>query len=142
VLDLRAGYDLWAEQRKAAKSAATAASKAATAAARASAKPSSSKPAANKPSAAKPAPTKPAASKPSSPAKANPYARKFGRNSAQELERLMADTEAEIGALQSEMSDSPRMRDPANAKRLSAQLNTLTTTLAELEAEYLLRAGD
>ena len=54
----------------------------------------------------------------------------------------MADTEAEIGALQLQMSDGPRMRDPSTAKRLNAQLNTLTATLAELEAEYLLRADD
>jgi ATP-binding cassette subfamily F protein 3 len=148
VIDLRGGYDLWAEQRKAAKSAATAASKAATAAARASAKTTSAKASSSKPSSAKPASTpastnapKPSA-KPASAAKANPYARKFGRNSPQELERLMADTEAEIGALQLQMSDGPRMRDPSTAKRLNAQLNTLTATLAELEAEYLLRADD
>ena len=133
VLNFRGGYDLWAAQRKAAMQPAPKPAKQ-------SPKPAQSTSQSTSQPAAKPTTSKSAAAKPAQ--KSNPYSRKYGRKSPSELEQLMLETETEIGSLQQQMADGPRMRDPATAKKLNAQLAALTATLAELEAEYLLRADE
>lgn len=70
--------------------------------------------------------------------KDNPYARPFGKLSLVELEHQI--TETEIAVAQAQMAfASQTMKDPAQSKALSAEYETLTKKLEQLEAEYFAR---
>ena len=99
--------------------------------------PETSKPA--KPQAAKPASQKPAHDNKSKqkPLNDNPYARPFGRLSLPDLERQIAETESEI--MMTQQSISAAFKDAKKSKELSKGLETLSTKLKGLEAEYFIR---
>ena len=69
----------------------------------------------------------------------NPYARQFGRLTAAELEKQIADTETQLAACQSQFADSARFKEPAKRKSLQQQHDELRSKLESLEAEYFTR---
>ncbi len=73
----------------------------------------------------------------SQPKKDNPYARPYGRMGVKEIERSIADTEAEIMATQESIAQA--FKDAGKSKKLNGQLDQLSTKLKQLEEEYFLR---
>jgi ATP-binding cassette subfamily F protein 3 len=80
------------------------------------------------------APTKPKAKQAN-----NPYARRFGRLSTEELEQQIGQTEKQIVELQHQFGDADAFKDPTRGKELHEQYETLTKMLAEMEEEYFTR---
>src|SRR5262245_58694256 len=69
----------------------------------------------------------------------NPYKRPFGRMSVEELEKQIATTEKELNERQARFGDSETFRDPARAKQLQDEYESLQEKLEQLEQEYFLR---
>lgn len=127
VRDFDGNYDEWVRKQREAKLAAQEKKQAGKSQAATKAPP---KPA--------PPPPKPAPAKPSAK-KDNPYARKFGRLTVNELESQIAETEAALGAAQTRLSDSAALRDPGKLKQIQKEVQTLSQKLKDLEEEYFAR---
>ncbi len=69
----------------------------------------------------------------------NPYNRKFGRITTEDLEQQINRTEREIVALQQKFGDADAFKNPAKSKELHGEYDELTKRLAEMEAEYFTR---
>lgn len=83
----------------------------------------------------------PAAAPTTSAPKDNPYKRKFGRLTVEQLEVKIHETESAIAACQASFTDPQVLRDPARSRQLHIDLLEFQQTLADLEAEYYSRAG-
>jgi ATP-binding cassette, subfamily F, member 3 len=73
---------------------------------------------------------------------ANPYARKFGKISTEELEQQISQTEKQIVELQHQFGDADAFKNPAKGKDLHNQYEELTKKLAEMEEEYFTRENE
>jgi ATP-binding cassette subfamily F protein 3 len=71
--------------------------------------------------------------------KSNPYARKFGRLSIEELEQQISTTERDLVVLQQKFGDADSFKDPAKGKALHEEYEQLQKKLADLEEEYFTR---
>ncbi len=80
------------------------------------------------------APAKPAPR----PRKDNPYARPFGRLTLEQLETEITQTEIALAEVQQAFG-SDAMKDPAQARSLKAEYESLTQKLQQLEEEYFSR---
>jgi ATP-binding cassette, subfamily F, member 3 len=83
------------------------------------------------------APSKPAAKKAN-----NPYSRKFGRLSTEELEQQISQTEKKIVELQHHFGDADAFKNPTRGKELHEEYESLTKKLAEMEEEYFTRGTE
>ncbi len=88
------------------------------------------------PAKAKRPPTPPPANR---PAGGNVYQRPFGRLSTKDLEKQIAQAEAEVQATQREFARGEVFRDPKRGKKAQADYEALTEKLEQLEAEYFER---
>jgi ATP-binding cassette subfamily F protein 3 len=71
--------------------------------------------------------------------KDNPYKRRFGRLTMDELEAQIHQTEQALRDCQREFGDTAVLRDADRAREVHARYESLQATLAELEAEYFSR---
>jgi len=83
------------------------------------------------------APEKPKAQKEQSKKKDNPYARKHGRLTNEQIEKEIASTESAIVAAQDKLAGA--FRDAGKSKQLNAEIEQHRAKLRELEEEYFLR---
>jgi ATP-binding cassette subfamily F protein 3 len=126
VVDFEGGYSAWVH--KEAADQARAAANRAMAVAAAKGKPKSTVPG------KKEEPAKKETAK-----KDNPYARPFGRLTVQELERQITDTEIAMNHCQETFGRPEAVKDPAQRRKLRAELDALSAKLKGLEAEYFTR---
>jgi ATP-binding cassette subfamily F protein 3 len=71
----------------------------------------------------------------------NAWSRPFGRLSVEELEKQIAQSEAEVARCQESLSDPKVARDPDRCRQLVEENKTLSKKLRELEEEYFARNG-
>jgi ATP-binding cassette subfamily F protein 3 len=71
--------------------------------------------------------------------KDNPYKRPFGRLSSGELEKEIAQTEANIAKTQAQFGDAASFKDPTQGQKLQQDYERLTQRLEALEQEYFAR---
>jgi ATP-binding cassette subfamily F protein 3 len=76
----------------------------------------------------------------SSPKHSNPYARKFGRLTTEQLEKEIASTESAVADLQSKFGNTDAFRDAAKSKRMQEDYDEASRKLADLEEEYFARS--
>ena len=69
----------------------------------------------------------------------NPYARKFGRLTVEQLERQISQTEASIAEMDQKFADTDAFRDAGKSKAMREKYEEMTRQLAELEEEYFTR---
>jgi len=69
----------------------------------------------------------------------NPYARPFGRLSAEELESQITQTEVAIAQCQQQFGDTASFKDPSHGKELQREYQALSRKLEDLEQEYFRR---
>jgi ATP-binding cassette subfamily F protein 3 len=72
----------------------------------------------------------------------NPYARKFGRLTTEDIEQQISQTEKEIVELQHHFGDADLFKNPSRGKELHEQYESLTKKLADLEEEYFTRENE
>jgi ATP-binding cassette subfamily F protein 3 len=87
--------------------------------------------------------SKPEARPQKAPAKStgNPYSRKFGRLTVEQLEAEIASTESAVAELQRKFADTDAFRDAAKSKRLQGDYDQASQKLADLEEEYFARGN-
>ncbi|HEX2972681.1 MAG TPA: ABC-F family ATP-binding cassette domain-containing protein [Tepidisphaeraceae bacterium] len=81
---------------------------------------------------------KPAAPKPT-PRKDNPYKRRFGLLTTEQLEKEIAKAEKDLADTQARFADPEIFRDAEKSKQVQAEYDELTEKLQQLEEEYFNR---
>lgn len=71
--------------------------------------------------------------------KDNPYARRFGTLSVEQLESGITETEIELAAAQEKLAEPSTFRDSGRARQAQLVVDQLADKLRELEAEYFNR---
>jgi ATP-binding cassette subfamily F protein 3 len=71
----------------------------------------------------------------------NPWARPFGRLSVADLEKQIAQAEAEIVRCQTQLGGADVARDPGRSRQLVEEHDAATKKLRELEEEYFARSA-